>query len=256
MGYMLPAGKHACYTLAMRSSFEVMVKLMASSGTLALVGGSEWSEGCSFDSELLAASGGNDVVVLPTASAYEHPERVVARSVEWFRELGAEVEGLMVVGRRDAEDPGAADVVRRAEFVYLSGGSPLHLRSVLKGSAVFDALVEAWNNGAVVAGSAAGAMVLTDPMVDPRGGALTVGLGLVKDLAVVPHYGDAGDDAHGEKLHRSIVLAPRGLPVVGIPKRTALIRDPTGSWRSAGEGTVAVFVDGEPSGLELLTRKR
>lgn len=237
-----------------RSSVAIMVTLMISSGTLGLVGGSEWSAGCSFDAELLAASGGSDVVVLPTASAYEHPERVVMRAADWFRELGADVEGLMVVSRKDAEDSGAADVVRRAKFIYLSGGSPLHLRSVLKGSAVFDAVVEAWHAGAVVVGSSAGAMVLTDPMVDPRGGALTVGLAMVKNLAVVPHYGDTSEDAHGEKLHRSIVLAPRGIPVVGIPERTALIRDPSGSWRSSGQGTVAVFVDGNRSqgGLSLL----
>jgi len=38
-----------------------------------------------------------------------------------------------------------------------------------------EALLDTWRRGAVVAGSSAGAMVLTDPMVDPRGGALTVG---------------------------------------------------------------------------------
>ena len=43
-------------------------------------------------------------------------------------------------------------------------------------------------------------MVLTDPMVDPRGGALTLGLGLVDNLTVVPHFGDEHDDAHGQKL--------------------------------------------------------
>jgi cyanophycinase len=63
-----------------------------------------------------------------------------------------------------------AAVVRAARFIYIAGGSPLHLKSVLKGSATFDALREAWSGGAVVAGSAAGAMVLTDPMVDPAAG--------------------------------------------------------------------------------------
>jgi len=65
----------------------------------------------------------------------------------------------------------------------------------------------------VVAGAGAGAMALTDPMVDPRGGALTVGLGLIEGLAVFTHYGDVAEDAHGEKLHRSVLLAPAGVPV-------------------------------------------
>jgi cyanophycinase len=226
----------------------------ATAGPLALVGGGEWTEGCSFDAELLAASGGDQVLVLPTAAAYEHPERTVMRAAEWFSQFGGKVEGLMVLGRADAEDAGAAAVVAGARFIYLGGGSPLHLRSVLKGSAVFDALATAWRGGAVLAGSAAGAMVLTDPMVDPRGGALTVGLGLVDRLAVVPHLGDTHDDAHGEKLHRSVALAPAGLPVVGIPERTALVREPDGSWHQAGAGSVAVFVDGAPApaGLEVL----
>ena len=78
----------------------------------------------------------------------------------------------------------------------------------------------------MVVGSSAAAMVLTDPMVDARGGGLTIGLGLVSGLAVVPHFGDVHEDEHGEKLHRSVQLAPAGTPVAGIPERTALIRDP------------------------------
>jgi cyanophycinase len=224
------------------------------SGTLALVGGGEWTTGCEFDQELLKASGGDEVVVLPTAAAYEHPERTALAAAQWFGDFGAKVEGLMVVNRSDAQDPGTAAVVRRARFIYLSSGSPLHLRSVLKGSKVFEALTQAWHDGAVIAGSGAGAMVLTDPMVDPRGGALTVGLGLVPKLAVITNFGDRHEDAHGEKLHRSVVLAPKGLPVVGIPERSALILDPEGSWRSAGVSPVSVYLDGAaaPTGLATL----
>ena len=114
---------------------------MDTSGTLALVGGDEWTEGCTFDASLLAASGGAEVVVLPTAAAYQHPERVVLRAAEWFGPLGAQVEGLMVVDRASAEDAGMAAALAGARFIYLSGGSPLHLRAVLKRSAVFEALL-------------------------------------------------------------------------------------------------------------------
>jgi cyanophycinase len=217
---------------------------MNKSGVLALVGGSEWTAGCAFDAGLLDASGGTEVVVLPTAAAYQHPERVVLAAAEWFEALGAQVEGLMVVDRASAEDAGMAAVVRRARFIYLAGGSPLHLKSVLKGSATFDALRAAWSGGAVVAGSGAGAMVLTDPMVDPRGGALTVGLGLIDQLAVVPQFGHNQDDAHGQKLERTVAMAPDGLPVVALPECTALIKAADGPWRYEGAAPPLVFLNG------------
>ena len=86
-----------------------MVATTGRCGPLALVGGDEWSDGCDFDAELLAASGGDEVLVLPTAAAYEHPEKAVATAVSWFAELGGRARGLMVLGRADAED----DAVRR-----------------------------------------------------------------------------------------------------------------------------------------------
>jgi cyanophycinase len=217
-------------------------------GPLALVGGDEWRPGCDFDTELLSASGGTEVLVLPTAAAYEHPEKSGASARAWFETLGGAVRGLMVLGRPDAEEEANAAVVRASRFIYLGGGSSMHLRSVLKGSRLWEALLEAWRAGAVVAGSSAGAMVLTDPMVDSRGGALTVGLGMVENIAVIPHFGHE----NAEKVHRSIALAAPGLPVVGIPERTALICDPDGAWRQSGVGDVQVFVSGQPAGFEAL----
>jgi cyanophycinase len=221
------------------------------SGPLALVGGAEWSPGCSFDVELWEASGRAEVLVLPTAAAYEHPERAVDTASRWFASFGAQVCGLMVLNRRDAEEQTSADQVRSAGFIYLGGGSPLHLRSVLKDTPVWAALVAAWRDGAVVAGSSAGAMVLCDPMVDPRGGALTLGLGLVGQLAVLPHY----DTWSEEKAHRTVRLATGHLRIAAVDEATALIRDPDGSWRTAGAGGVTVYVDGRPAGLEALASR-
>ena len=90
-------------------------------------------------------------------------------------------------------------------------------------------------------------MALCDPMVDARGGGLTIGLGLLAGVAVVPHFGDGNGDGPGEKMHRSVLLAPADVPVVGIPERTALLRDPEGTWRSVGEHPVAVFLAGAPA---------
>lgn len=214
-------------------------------GPLALVGGGEWQEGCTFDRALLEASDADEVLILPTAAAYEHPERAVAVAQAWFAGLGARARGLDVLRRTDALDEANAAEVRAARFIYLAGGSPMHLRSVLKSSPVWDALVAAWDAGAALAGSSAGAMVLCDPMVDPRGGAFTVGLALVEQLAVIPHH----DTWSEEKARRTLDLAPDGVVVAAVDERTALIRDPDGTWRADGAGGVAVFFRGEPAGL-------
>src|SRR5947209_16509633 len=130
-------------------------------GTLALVGGGEFRPACGqFDTQLLEASGGTEVVVLPTAAAFEHADRVAEAAVKHFDGLGATVRALMVLHRSEAEEQGNVEAVEQARFVYLADGSPLHLRSVLKGSPLYDALVAAYQRGAVVAASGAGATLL------------------------------------------------------------------------------------------------
>ena len=219
---------------------------------MALVGGAAWTAGCDFDRDLLAASGADEVVVLPTAAAYEHPDHAVAMATDWFATLGAAVRPAMAVDRAGAHDEAHVATVRAGRFVYLADGSPMHLRSVLVHTPLWDALVAAWNDGAVVAGTAAGAMVLCDPMVDPRGGAYTVGLGLVSQLGLVPRADTWSDD----KLHRTRQLAPTGVPVVMVDERTALIRQGAGAgpatWRAAGAGKVGVWIDGHEADLAAL----
>lgn len=215
-----------------------MTKQPRRDGVLALLGGGEWQEGCrALDEELLAASGDRAVVVLPTAAAFEHAGRAVERAAAWFETLGASVVPLMVLHRSEAEDPARAAVVREARFVYLADGSPLHLRSVLKDSRLFEALTAAWHHGAVVAASGAGATVLCDPMVDPRGGAYTVGLGLVGDLAVFPYHGTAADHIR----ERSVDLLPATATLVGVDEETALVRTAPGAWHVAGRGRVTLY---------------
>lgn len=217
-------------------------------GHLALVGGGEFSDGCSFDAGLVEASGAAEVLVLPTGAAYEHPQRLVEQAVSWFDQMGVAARGLDVLARPDAQSAQHAAAVADSACTYLVGGSPMHLRSVLKDSLVWGALVAAWTDGATVAGSSAGAMVLCDPMVDPRGGAFTLGLGLISGLAVVP----AHDHWSEEAAHRTRQMSPAGLVVAGIDERTALIRHPDGSWRSEGAGSVAVFLGGDPADLSAL----
>ena len=214
-------------------------------GWLAMVGGGEFTAPCTFDATLLGHADADEVLILPTAAAYEHPQRLVDRGVEWFASLGAKARGVELLTRPHALDPAIADDIRAARFVYLAGGSPMHLRSVLVHSPVWDALVEAWLGGAVVAGSVAGAQVLGDPMVDSRGGAFTLGLGLVKNVAVIPQHDRWSVDA----LHRTRVLSQPGMVLFGVDEATAVMRRPDGTWTSEGAGEVTVHVGGTPATL-------
>lgn len=218
------------------------------SGPLAFVGGGEWQSGCDFDERLLAAGGGEEVVILAAAAAYEHPDRSVIAATQHFSQLGAKVIGLDVFQRPGALVAANADVVRKAKFIYLSDGSPLHLRSVLKSTPLWEALVASWKDGAVIAGSGAGAMVLGDPMVDPRGGAFTVGLGLISGVAIYPNANDEFASLH----QRTLALADPGLRLVAIAEQTALIRSSEGSWSVEGAGFVKIYIDGKESPLTVL----
>jgi len=210
-------------------------------GTVALLGGDEWTEPCRpIDARLLELARTDEVVVLPTAAAFEHPDRVVERATAYFEEFGARVTGLDVLNRRDAEADANVSAIRVARFVYFADGSPLHLRSVLKGSAFYEAIAYAYGRGAVVAASGAGATVLGDPMVDPRGGAYTVGLGLVPGLAVFPYHGRAADHLR----ERSVDLLARDALLVGIDEQTALVRTGSEPWEVLGAGTVTVYRKG------------
>ena len=58
-----------------------MLNRTAPKGTLALIGGDEWGEHhLALDRRLLEISGGSEVVVLPTAAAFEHPDEVCLKT--------------------------------------------------------------------------------------------------------------------------------------------------------------------------------
>mgnify|MGYP000896398143 CR=1 FL=1 len=59
-------------------------------GTIALQGGGPFVANDELDRRLLTSVGADRVVVLPTADAFERPDRLVAASMNWGERLGAE----------------------------------------------------------------------------------------------------------------------------------------------------------------------
>lgn len=197
-------------------------------GVIALQGGGPFVANDDLDRRLLKEVAAASAVVLPTADAFEHPELLIAGAVAWGERLGVEVEALMVLRRGEAMEAGPADVVRGSKAVYLVGDQPLHLRSVLKDTPLWDALLQVLANGGLVVGVAGSAAALCDPMVDPRGGAFTLGLGLVPNLALVTE----AEEWSPERRHRTRALANTTLAV--LRTGDALVHRAAG-WEQVGD---------------------
>lgn len=197
-------------------------------GIISLQGGGAFVANDELDQRLVQEVGADGIVVLPTADAFEHPERLVTSAMTWGERLGVDVEALMVLRRSEAQEAGAANVVRAARAVFLVGDQPLHLRSVLKDTALWDALLAVLADGGLVSATGGSAAALCDPMVDPRGGAFTLGLGLVNGLALVTE----AESWSPERLHRTFDLADTA--VATLRTGDALVRR-SGVWERVGD---------------------
>lgn len=208
-------------------------------GLIALVGGEEFRRGCEdMDREIMRASGQDParVVVIPTA-AVTGPAKAANDGVTHFGSLGGDAIQLMVLDRGQADDPGFVQPSGEAGVVYFTGGSPDHLLETLRDSQLLKSILAAVDNGAVLAGSSAGAMVLGSFMRRPRAGGWTEALGIVPGVAVLPHHERQDPEETSQGLRGQ---APAGLTVLGIDARTGCLGQP-GAWRVVGSGKVTVY---------------
>ena len=128
--------------------------------------------------------------------------------------------------------PSSVGLLAGARFVYLVGDSPLHLRSVLKDTPLWDAIVEVLADGGVVAASgASAAAVCATRWSIPGAVACTLGLGLVGPADLV-HRAETlvggMAEAHPHPRRRG---DGRGAP---IPARRSSGRPPGGAGRLRG----------------------
>jgi cyanophycinase len=210
---------------------------------LALVGGDEFKPGNEEQDRVMvaAARGRGSAFVVPTAAARQGSEQAVAHAKRWFRGLGLELVELPVLKRTEAMKPALAEEARRGGFFYLVGGDPGHVAQVLRGSAVWHAIFDAWLGGAVLAGSSAGSMALCGHTLVRatwpnrfRRRPLDA-LGVVPRTAVLPHY-----DTFGHKWVESAQEAAPALTLLGIDERSAAVWE-SGAWRAMGPGAVTVI---------------
>jgi cyanophycinase len=199
---------------------------IAVSGVVAFYGGGAFERNDDLDRRLLAEVAADRVVMLPTADAFEQPAVLVATATAWAQRLGVDLEALMVMQRQDADD-GAAAAIDTAPAVYLAGDSSMHLRSVLKDTVVFAALLRVLERGGLVVAIGPSAAALSDPMFDVRGGGFTLGLGLETGVAIIPETEKWSEEALGRT--RSLATTP----LIALPTGSAAVSR-GGRWQLIG----------------------
>jgi cyanophycinase len=169
-------------------------------------------------------------VQIPTAAGQEGEERLrywVDLGREQAARLGVEPVPLVVTNRAEADDPAIAAQVAGAGLIYLSGGDPGYLVETLRDTALWTAIVAAWQAGAALAGCSAGAMAFAArvPALRRPGAEPKAGLGLLPHVQVLPHF-DRMLGWMPDLLTRPFLRPRPGVHLVGVDEDTALVGGP------------------------------
>jgi cyanophycinase len=217
-------------------------------GYLLLEGGAEFGGRMSEpDLRAIQLAGGFDgpICIIPTAAAPDrNHKRAGNNGVRWFQGLGAKnVFAVDVIDLASANDSALAASIRTSRLIYLLGGFPRHLAETLANSRCLRAALEAFEQGAVIAGSSAGAMVLCEHYYDPYEKKLLRGLNLIPNACVLPHHNNFGK-AWAKQLGE---LLP-GAALIGIDEQTGMLNDVDNVWQVLGAGDVTLYRNGKISG--------
>ena len=208
--------------------------------TIALVGGDEFRPHCQeMDTAILQAAGRQHprVVILPTAAAHSGPQKAANDGVAHFHRLGANAEPLLILNQAQANDPNLVRRLALADLIYLTGGNPDHLLATLRNSRLLTAIIDAVAQGAILAGSSAGAMVLGTLMRRPPTGQWIDALGIAPGIAVLPHHENRDPAQIFPQLHPPLAA---GLTILGIDAQTGLL-GPPGHWQVVGYGQITAY---------------
>jgi len=214
-------------------------------GYLLLEGGAEFG-GRMRDPDVRAielAGGFNaPICIIPTAAAPDNnQQRAGNNGIRWFQSLGAkDVRSVPLIDKPSANTAEIAKSLRDAKLIYLLGGFTHYLGQTLKDSLAWRAVMDAYQDGAVIAGSSAGAMVMCEFYFDPSAGKVVDGLNLISNSLVLPHH-----DTFGKSWAPKLTKQIPDVTLLGIDERTGMLNDGENNmWNVYGAGNVTLYRNG------------
>lgn len=215
-------------------------------GAIIAIGGHEDKSGDKTILREVAHHVGSGPLVVATLASrvagelWEEYERV-------FRELGVEqIDHLDIEHRDDAYQRAQVEVIERARCVFFTGGDQLRITSKLGGTLAGEAIFALHLRGGLVAGTSAGASVMSETMLVAGPGdashrvrdslRMAPGLGLVRGMIIDQHFAQRGRLG---RLLGAVALNPRVLGI-GIDEDTAIMVEENRRLRVLGSGAVYI----------------
>jgi len=104
------------------------------------------------------------LVILPMSS--QEPDSAVFYASKQFKEIGIDSKRIKGFNfEKGKENKEWIDSLKKANIIYISGGDQTKFMDVVLNTPIYDALHEAYNNGATIAGTSAGAAVMSKKMI-------------------------------------------------------------------------------------------
>jgi len=176
-------------------------------GYLVIIGGNLRPSNGPVWERIIQLAGGKGARIAVFASASGTPERSGKSLVERLNSYGAKAFFVPVAVKLSgsnyqaaADDRGLADAVRNANGAFFAGGDQSRITRALRhedgsNTRVLDALWDMYRRGGVIAGSSAGAAIMSSTMFGrPRTVLATLKLGVEEGEEITDGLGFVGDD--------------------------------------------------------------
>lgn len=220
-----------------------------SDSTLIAIGGGEFSESNGVLDEFLGLlKDKRDPQITVMTVATDEPEKAASKYNSLFRSNGIKhVSVIDISEREDAFQESALKRVREADALFFTGGDQLNVTSLLGGSPLHDLIHEKITDEFIIAGTSAGAAMMSNSMIvsgrndtAPQVGGVEIapGMDLVSGTIIDTHFTERG--RHG-RLMTAIAHYPQDLGI-GIDEMTAIVIRGS-KFKVLGKGVVTI-VDG------------
>lgn len=193
---------------------------------------------------------GSGKLVVSTVAMENNPGEIFDEYEKAFRALGVKhLFKLEINSRDEAKTDAKLRILDDAQALFFTGGDQMRITSQIGDTPIFQRIQQIYDEGGVIAGTSAGASVMSETMLvvggDEEshviGGSVRMapGLGLIDGVIIDQHFMERGRVG---RLLGAVAQNPKNLGV-GIDEQTAIVVERGNGFYVLGSGAVYV-IDG------------